>query len=956
MKLPLPRRVSWLLLGLVLTILASLGVTPTAEASHIRAGDIQAKSDTTLPVSARNPRRIFFKMVLFTDNETSKVDEDKVAIFFGDGSCTGVREIPRTTLRQVIPGTQINVYYFEHTYNAPGSYLVSYIGELRNGGVRNMSDSNTQTFYISTRVTIAPELNINRSPVLNAPAYDKAGVNQVWLHNPAAFDADGDSLVFELRPSQQVANGVEGSINIDNCRPKPVVTTNYIFPNLTEPRGVQVPYLNFPGGGESIFTQDRRTGQIVWNAPNRVGIYNFAFAVLEYRRSGTGPARLIGEVIRDMQILVEPTNNLRPIINIPQDLCVIAGTPITQTVTATDPNNDKVTLSAFGGVFPPATFVQNSTGPPQASGTFRWTPQCTDVASDPYTVVFKADDQPPSGTVLIDEKAWRITVVGPPPQNLGVRGEGNSAILTWDRYTCSNASRILIYRKEGPSNFTPGPCETGIPASSGFVQVGSVPVGTDIFRDDRGGLGLERGKNYCYRIYAEFPRPKGGASIASAEVCLNLQGRSAVLTNVTVDRTDATNGAITVRWTKPFSQSGFIPPVGYRLLRSVGTAAPTVVFTTNNLDELSFVDTGINTLANTFTYRLEFFSNAVTGPGSAVLTETSTASSVRLEGTADVSNPSLNRITLNWTYTVPWNNALRPTTIYRRDATPGSPFVQVGTATGTATGGTFVDQGTTVVPLRKGQVYCYYVETNGTYSNPDIPDPLLNKSQEKCIALNAVPCPPVLTLVQTNCDSLAALPNFPAPNQVYSNKLRWTLGNTPVDCSREIAYYRILYRETPEGPLVAIDSVTQQSYVDRLDRDRPNRPGKATFAGCYAIQAVDAVGNRSALSNIECKDNCLFFVLPNIFTPNADQRNDTFRPKVASPIRRTRFQAFNRWGVKVYESDQKPLIEWEGTSNATEGKGGVKLTEGVYYYIAEVEFADFNSTKRTYKGWVEITR
>ncbi|QNP52429.1 hypothetical protein H9L05_01150 [Hymenobacter qilianensis] len=391
-----------------------MGVTPTAEASHIRAGDIQAKSDTTLPVSARNPRRIFFKMVLFTDNETSKVDEDKVAIFFGDGTCTGVREIPRTTLRQVIPGTQINVYYFEHTYNAPGSYLVSYIGELRNGGVRNMSDSNTQTFYISTRVTIAPELNINRSPVLNAPAYDKAATNQVWLHNPAAFDADGDSLVFELRPSQQVANGVEGSINIDNCRPQPVVTTNYRFPNLTDPRGVQVPYLNSPGGGPSIFTQDRQTGQIVWNAPNVVGIYNFAFAVLEYRRSGTGPARLIGEVIRDMQILVEPTNNLRPTITIPPDLCVIAGTPITQTVTATDPNNDKVTLSAFGGIFPPATFVQSSTGPPQASGTFRWTPQCTDVASDPYTVVFKADDQPPSGTVLIDEKAWRITVVGPP--------------------------------------------------------------------------------------------------------------------------------------------------------------------------------------------------------------------------------------------------------------------------------------------------------------------------------------------------------------------------------------------------------------------------------------------------------------------------------------------------------------------------------------------------------------
>ena len=103
-----------------------------------------------------------------------------------------------------------------------------------------------------------------------------------------------------------------------------------------------------------------------------------------------------------MQIEVEPTNNLRPTITIPEDICVVAGTPITQTVTATDPNNDPITLAAFGGIFPPATFTQTATGPPLASGTFRWTPQCSDVASDPYIVVFKADDRPPSGGSYLD--------------------------------------------------------------------------------------------------------------------------------------------------------------------------------------------------------------------------------------------------------------------------------------------------------------------------------------------------------------------------------------------------------------------------------------------------------------------------------------------------------------------------------------------------------------------------
>ena len=234
MKLPLPKRVSWLLVVLVLSVLASLGLTPTAQASHIRAGDIQAKSDTTLPVSARNPRRVFFKMVIYTDRG-SNVKEEAVTIFFGDGTSSGKGAIKRAVFRQVSPKTDINIFYFEHTYSAPRSYTISYVGENRNFNIRNMSDPGSQTFFISTRITIAPELEMNRSPVLNAPAYDLAGNNQVWLHNPAASDADGDSLTFELQPSRQVADGVDGTIANGNV-PNVAVTFSYVYPHLTPPR------------------------------------------------------------------------------------------------------------------------------------------------------------------------------------------------------------------------------------------------------------------------------------------------------------------------------------------------------------------------------------------------------------------------------------------------------------------------------------------------------------------------------------------------------------------------------------------------------------------------------------------------------------------------------------------------------------------------------------------------
>ncbi|UOR03789.1 hypothetical protein MUN82_12610 [Hymenobacter aerilatus] len=172
-------------------------------ASHIRAGDIQAKSDTT---PARNPRRIFFKMVLYTKIPGPQAaDQPTSTFFFGDGTSIDVARVGNGTVIPSAPNTKVNVYYFDHIYNAPGQYLVSFIGEYRNKEVRNLSTPDRQAFYLGTSITIDPALGINRSPVLTAPAIDQATANQVYLHSPAAYDADGDSLAFKLRPSKRAS-------------------------------------------------------------------------------------------------------------------------------------------------------------------------------------------------------------------------------------------------------------------------------------------------------------------------------------------------------------------------------------------------------------------------------------------------------------------------------------------------------------------------------------------------------------------------------------------------------------------------------------------------------------------------------------------------------------------------------------------------------------------------------
>ncbi|RZK31110.1 MAG: hypothetical protein EOO61_18450, partial [Hymenobacter sp.] len=57
----LPRWGSGWLLGLLLLGLAWL-LPGVAQATHLRAGDIQAKVDTT---AAHNPNRIFFRLTLY---------------------------------------------------------------------------------------------------------------------------------------------------------------------------------------------------------------------------------------------------------------------------------------------------------------------------------------------------------------------------------------------------------------------------------------------------------------------------------------------------------------------------------------------------------------------------------------------------------------------------------------------------------------------------------------------------------------------------------------------------------------------------------------------------------------------------------------------------------------------------------------------------------------------------
>ena len=959
----------------LLSLLAFLALRPeAARATHLRAGDIKATYDTTTGPNY-NPRRVFFRMILYTDiSGATPAVQDEATIFFGDGTatCPSIkRKTPAAVPVLSDPRVGSNVYEFEHIFPASGTYIVSFVGENRNTTVRNMANPNSQNFYVATTVVLDPTLRGNHGAVLRAPAIDRGGIGQRFLHNPAAFDADGDSLAFRLAPSRQVPGASVTTLLGLPCpgtgtnRPDKIVApcTGYHYPN--DPSVTTIPPVKEDKTPPAIFEIDARTGQLTWNAPVEAGEYNVAIEILEYRRS-PGGFDLIGLVIREMQITIAATANRRPILTIPPDLCVIAGTQVRGVVTAGDEagpgtTQTPVTLFAYSGILPPATFVQTQTGPPTATGNFTWNTACNNVAKEPYLVVFKAQDNPvpitPTNPPLIDEKVWRITVVGPPPQNLKAAptAAGNNVQLTWDSYTCTNAQYMYIYRKENPSTgFVPGGCLTGIPASAGYQLIKRVAASDVGYLDnnpDATGTarGLKRGVNYCYRIYAGFPPPALGESIASNEACLIIPGREALLTKVDVVTT-ATTGQIQVCWTQPRTgtSAAFTGTPSYVLSRAEGLNPLATAFapiaTITALADTCYADNSPNTQDKQYTYKLDFVRTFAPGTGTSITETTAPASSVRVQA-VPVNNGTATSV--SWSFNVPWDNTARPTEIYRSSGLAG-PFVRIGTATSTTTGGTYADNDPKLV---KGQQYCYYVLTTGRYPNVAFLQNLPNRSQRNCVVLNAPPCRPVLTLLPTNCDSLASLQEFPRLNERYTNRLRWVLSTQPAGCDANVASYRLYYRPTPTGRFTLLATTTATSFLHT----------DLNFSGgCYAVQSIAASGVASDTSNVACQDNCLFFKLPNIFTPNGDAQNAVFRPKNYSPIRSIHFQAYNRWGVKVFENtttaNDRILINWDGGGPAGESQPSRKVSDGVYFYLAEVEFADFANTKRTYKGWVEIVR
>ena len=100
------------------------------------------------------------------------------------------------------------------------------------------------------------------------------------------------------------------------------------------------------------------------------------------------------------------------------------------------------------------------------------------------------------------------------------------------------------------------------------------------------------------------------------------------------------------------------------------------------------------------------------------------------------------------------------------------------------------------------------------------------------------------------------------------------------------------------------------------------------------------------MDEIIVKGNPPKFEIPNAFTPNGDELNDTFKVLIFGNFRLSEFKIFNRWGQVVFEGTGEN--GWDGRHQ------GKAAPADVYAYQAVLELLDGSS--KTVRGEVTLIR
>ncbi|WP_303310422.1 T9SS type A sorting domain-containing protein [Hymenobacter sp. BT730] len=309
----------------------------------------------------------------------------------------------------------------------PGQWALSIEGGNRSQNTNLAQASNKgmylQAFLDNTRG------QADSSPKFTELEVPSVGLNTLQRYSFAAFDADGDLLVYYLAPAMWATFDVP---NTFVC-PEPMEYTSYSAGSINDPATGQS--LSYPAGQFSAgfpFLSFRAnagtlTPWVDFNAatgllqaiPVAQGVYSVAVLVQEYR-SFNGTAVLIGSVLREVPYTVKATDNVNPSLTllkgnttlpIDEPINVQPGQNLSLTLVGTDPDaGQTLRLSSNAeSLLPGATFQPGTTA---SSAQFTWqVPTSTTQGLYSFSVRVADDACPANG---IDSRTITLHISGLP--------------------------------------------------------------------------------------------------------------------------------------------------------------------------------------------------------------------------------------------------------------------------------------------------------------------------------------------------------------------------------------------------------------------------------------------------------------------------------------------------------------------------------------------------------------
>ena len=337
----------------LLALLLAVGSLSAAQASHIRGGDITYA--TIASTTAGVPR---YHIVIRNFADVTGIAPAATALLnTSRGACspanpiTGIT-VPRTqllnstlqTCNTTNPLYKIAVYEVDIDLPLPlGQWVLSATDNARASSILNIQNPTSQNIYLTALLdnSVAAQ---DISPVFQSLLQPIVSTNAPAPYSMSAFDADGDSLVYEL-----------------------------IQPST----GCNQPLPYYPSTFAPHYTINPATGALTPTAAastSNQGFYNITARVSEYRKLGGNRWVLIGYVMRDTLYLLFPITNQPPTFTTMQvnggaaqplstSVAIQPGQTVSVLLQATDPDASQLLrfASAAAGVVPGLSLTQVGT-------------------------------------------------------------------------------------------------------------------------------------------------------------------------------------------------------------------------------------------------------------------------------------------------------------------------------------------------------------------------------------------------------------------------------------------------------------------------------------------------------------------------------------------------------------------------------------------------------------------